>query len=349
MASFAQLTSLHPERILLRAPNWLGDCVMAVPALRAVREQFPQAHLTIAARGILPKLFAEQSYCDEAMAVPRGPWREGQSLRPGAHDLCVLFTNSLSTALAAFLSRTPVRVGYARDLRSVLLTHRVQEDEALQAAHQIHFYLRLALVLKTGDPAPPVTDPQQPPLPVVEITEPMLAGARALLQQAGIDPDSRPFVMAPGTAQIPAKRWPEEHYAVLARRLQAETGRQTILVGAPADTETCAQVAALAEGSAVSLCGQTSLPDLMGTLRLAAAYVGNDSGASHLAAAIGTPTAVLFGPTSMARTVPVGPRVSALHLGLDCAPCLKRVCPLGHGDCLRGLTPERVLATIVNE
>ena len=340
-------------KLLIRAPNWLGDCVMALPAFDSIRAAFPDADIVVAARRPLTQLYEMMSGWNGVSLISRGRgltglknrWSDSAALRGRNFDAVVLFPNSIGTAIESLVARIPVRIGYARGGRGALLTHPVSATDGILDRHQIFYYLRLAerLAAQYGVAVPPEFrgDGDKPPVPSLTVPESVLSDARALIQSAlSSSPDEPFYAFAAGAAYGSAKEWPREHFAALAKIIRDKTGERVIVVGGPGEADACAEVESLSDGAAVSLAGKTTLPQLAGVLSLAKGYVGNDSGASHLAAAVGTPSVVLFGSTKMTHTAPVGTRVSLLNLHLDCAPCMKRVCPLGHRNCLRCITPE---------
>ena len=340
-------------KLLIRAPNWLGDCVMALPAFDSIRTAFPNADIVVAARRPLTQLFEMMRGWNGVSVISRGHglsglksrWSDSAALRDQKFDAAVLFPNSFGTAIESLVARIPVRIGYSRGGRGALLTHPVSAKGGILDVHQIFYYIRLAerLAAQYGAMMTPQFrgEGDKPPVPSLTVPASVLNEARALARSAlasAVDGDF--YAFAAGAAYGSAKEWPREHFAAFAKIIRDRTGARALVVGGPGEADACAEVESLSGGSAVSLAGKTTLPQLAGVLSLAKGYVGNDSGASHLAAAVGTPSVVLFGSTKMTHTAPVGKRVSLINLHLDCAPCMKRVCPLGHRNCLRGITPE---------
>jgi heptosyltransferase-2 len=356
---------LRPDRILIRAPNPLGDAVMAEPAIRAIAERFPQARLDVLIPRALVPLGRTWAFVDTVLPVLVGSRtleRLDQLLAPARlrrrrFDLCVLFPNARGVAEEAARARIPRRVGYARDGREALLTDPVSVPRAPRDTHMVVYYWGLAAAVGCGDlpalaslgEAPPGEAPrilrrESRTAPRVAPTGEMLEAARRLCQGTALA--GQPFVaVAPGAAHGTAKRWPAVHFGALCRRLTRELGMPCAILGSAGERALGATIREHAgPGSAfVDLAGRTDLGGLIGILAAASLFVGNDSGPAHLAAALGLPGVALFGSTSEGHSGPVGPRMRTLHRHLPCSPCFERECPLGHFDCLNGLSVDDVV------
>jgi len=342
-----------PERILLRAPNWLGDCIMAIPAMRAFKEIYPESRITAAVEEPFRELYSSEPWCDDTVVIGTGRgitgalkrYRWSRSLSAESFDMAVLFPNSFASALEPFLARIPVRLGYARDCRSVLLTHKVRADRGIRDIHQIFYYMRIPESVRTHDPAPPVGGKGDLPVPRLSVPDEMIERAGDMLKsRLNTDPEEKkPVVWAPGASYGPAKMWPSEYVITVIQTIYAQHGIETVLVGAEGEKDICEKIQESVSGAAVSLCGETGIDELAGILSWGCQYIGNDSGASHMAAAVGIPVLVLFGSTSYAHTVPSGPNTDIISLDLDCSPCMKRTCPLNHRQCMYDITPNMVM------
>jgi len=338
------------ERLLVLAPNWLGDAVMALPALQTLRASFPDAALTVAARPSVAALFAmvpgvQQVVALESRAGLSGvrQWRRDVArLEAGHFDLAVLFPNSFLSAWITAHAKIPARWGYGTDLRGRWLTRVLPRPPA--DVHQADYYL--ALTTAAGLPAAPRVARLVPPADAVE-------AARTLVPR-------RPYVvLAPGAAYGRAKQWPPAHYAALAVTLWRTRGLTPVVIGAGGDRAAGDELAAaLADqpggpetaGALVDLIGRTDLATLAAVLAGARAVVANDSGAMHLAGAVGTAVVAIFGPTNERQTAPLtssldGPPARLAIHPVWCRPCMLRECPLGHG-CMRGVAPADV-ATLI--
>lgn len=331
------------------APSWLGDAVMALPALADVRRHFAGARLVVAARHRVAALFGMVSGVDEVvtlvwdgrMRAPAAWRRDVGALRSTAAGAVLLLPNSFASAWLAWAARVPERWGYARGGRSWLLTRAIAAPG--RSVHQAEYYQHLVrqLGIETG-----------PREAVVDVPAGAVDAARALLRARGWD-EQRPLVlMAPGAAYGTAKQWPPRHFAWLAGDLVSHEGATCVLVGSAADAQATASIRgavdACARAHVLDLAGATSLETLAGVLALARACVSNDSGAMHLAAAVGTPLVALFGPTREYETAPLarrGRRAEVLINHVWCRPCMLRDCPIDH-RCMTGLSPERVVRAV---
>jgi heptosyltransferase II len=318
--------------IALRLPNWLGDTVMAVPALVAVRSRWPQAQ--VLAAGPWAMLLAQQGLADVLLEYPRKWSRRLQAadaVSSFGPDLAIVLPNSLESALAAWYWGARRRVGFAGGGRAPLLTDAV--PPIAPRPHQIDEYL--VLVDRCGAPAVVRAPVLTPPAPE---SDERLEAAR-LLEAAGVSPrGSMPRIgVHLGAAYGPAKLWPLEHVKELCRLLATDAAT-AILLGAPGDVGAAATITATAP--AVSLVGRDRPALLPAVLAELDALVSGDTGVAHLAAALGTPVVTLFGPTDPRLSAPRGPADVVTH-PVPCAPCFYRVCPIEH-PCLRGVEPTEV-------
>jgi heptosyltransferase-2 len=333
-----------PARILVKEVNWLGDIVMSLPALRAVRKAFPQAHLSVLIKRELASFFDGARWIDEI--IPYG-LRKGffhglsdrrkivSDLRARRFDLAVLFPNSFDSALWPAMARIPQRAGFARDARGVLLTRRARATPEILEVHQVHYYLNmlgqtLSISGSPDDYAPDVDN-----------------SARQRMQEFLSRRRQRPsgplIGLAVAAAYGPAKEWPAAHYARMIDLLTEKRGAECVLVGAPSERRKSDEVAALAKSGAIVAAGETSVSEAMALLSLCTGFAGNDSGSMHVAGALGKPTVGIYGSTRFDRTGPLGARTKIIYKKIECSPCLKRTCRFGHYQCLWNITPEEVL------
>ena len=328
------------------SPNWLGDAVMALPAVSDIRRHQPTRRLVVAARPGVAGLWRMVAGVDEVVVIPRARgaarWRtlgeHAGALRLAAADTAVLLPNSLQTALMARRAGIPERSGYRGNFRGWLLTRAVTRPRGL--VHQTDYYRRLVAALG-------ITNGER--VPRLEVPAAVVETARGLLAAAGWTPGTKLLGIAPGAAYGGAKRWLPERFAAVAADLARTRGLVPVLVGSEADrAAACAIEAELGKiGGAgsrpvvIGLAGRTDVSQLAGVLSLCAAFVSNDSGAMHLAAAVGTPVVALFGPTDERVTAPVAPRARVLTAEAWCRPCLLRECPLDH-RCMNGIDARTV-------
>jgi len=342
------------KRLLVMAPNWLGDAVMSLPALGELRRSFAGAQLVVAARPAVASLFALAPVVDEVVSLewrgrPLGfgaRRRDVARLRALAADAAVLLPNSFASAWLVRRAGVAQRWGYRTDLRGPLLSRAIPRPD--RSVHQSTYYRHL--IEQIGASAVGTAPGDVPPL--LRVPDPAVEEARARLRALGWD-GARPLIVAaPGAAYGGAKRWPPAHFSALLERLVVERDATCVLVGARDDATTTAWVRALVPAAArehvLDLAGATTLGELAAVLRAARACVSNDSGAMHVAGALGVPLAALFGPTRERETAPLGPggvRRDVLVHHVWCRPCMLRECPLDH-RCMDGLLPDRVFGRV---
>jgi heptosyltransferase II len=321
-------------KITVRLPNWLGDTVMAVPAIRALRATFPEARLLLA--GPWAELLAGQGLADVLVGYPlswSGRLRTADTMRSFAGETAVLLPNSFEAALAALYWRARRRIGFAADGRRWLLTDAPPLPEPRR--HQVDEYL--LLVERLGAAA----TERVPRLTALEPDAEGRRRVRDLLRECGA-PEGKPWVgIHLGAAYGSAKVWARERVVEFCRDGPAR-GLVPVLLGAPADVSLAADVQR--EVSAVSLVGRDGPQLLAAVLAEMAALVAGDTGVAHLAAALGTPVVTLFGPTDPALSAPRG-RASVVRHAVPCAPCFYRTCPIDH-PCMLGITADTVGASL---
>jgi lipopolysaccharide heptosyltransferase II len=317
-------------KIAVRLPNWMGDTVMAVPALRAIREKFPEAQVLLA--GPWVDLLAGQGLGDVLVGYPRawaGRLRVADTVRDFRSDTVVLLPSSFEAAASAVYWRGRRRIGYATDARSWLLTEALPLPSP--RLHQVDEYLRLAsrLGADTASREPRMTTPK----PDADSRR----RVRDLLRECGAGEDRPRIGVHLGAAYGPAKVWSRERVVEFCRQAPAR-GVIAVLLGAPSDAPAAADV--LRRVGTASLVGRDS-PDLLpAVLTEIAALVSGDTGVAHLAAALGTPVVALFGPTDPALSAPLG-SVAVMRHPVPCAPCFYRACPIDH-PCMRGIRADAV-------
>jgi heptosyltransferase-2 len=324
--------------MVILAPNWLGDAVMALRALAAVRTAFPEARISIAAIASVAPLFEEETGLspDEVIALTRG--REATALRAaGPFDAALLLPNSFRAAWIARQASIAERWGYAANLRSWLLTRAVSRPKP-RHLHQSIYYNELVRGLDID-----VADG----VPRLAVRAATAQRAGALLMRHGIDAASAIVGFAPGAAYGHAKRWPPKRVAEVVSRVTRERRAACVLVGAHADAGAGREIESSLPPDVrpVNLIGRTDLRLLAGVIARCGAFVSNDSGAMHLAAALGVPVTATFGPTDERETAPLGDHDVLIHQ-VFCRPCMLRDCPIDH-RCMRGISTEAVLGAVV--
>ncbi len=329
-------------RLVIRAPNPLGDAIMALPAMAALGAAFPDAQLIVAAEPAVAPLFQEITQLAPNQVVVADKRREAAQLREAQPDAALLFTNSFRTAWVARQAGIGQRWGYRAYGRSLLLTRAIGRPR--RRVHLSEYYQHL--VRELGFEAPGSSDPGDHPRPAIQITPATRARVDAFLQTLGVDRSAPLIGFAPGAAYGHAKRWPPDRVAGVVSRLQAR-GVTCVLVGAAGDRDAGREIeSSLPAGSRlVNVIGRTDLRLLAGLLAACRVFVSNDSGAMHLAAAVGVPVAAIFGPTDDRVTAPLGDH-DLIVQQVFCRPCMLRDCPIDH-RCMRRVTVEMVFDTVV--
>ena len=349
------------RRLLVFAPNWLGDAVMALPAIADVRRALPGATIDVAARPSVAPLFSLVPDINEIRVLGSGHGA-AKSLRDGRYEAALLLPNSFNAARIAWSAGIPERWGYRCDFRSPLLTAGVA---APTGVHQTEYYRQLVRELGFGvtgaaasaqaregghNGRPPREskaaglEVERTTLPQLEVSVQRREAARAWLVEDGWEPATPLVAVAPGAAFGSAKRWPAASFAALIDALAAD-GIRGVVIGAAGDRLAATEVLAGVKAALppLNLVGRTDVPALAGVLVHCRSLITNDSGAMHLAAALGVPVTAIFGPTRERETRPLGDRHRVLTHPVWCRPCMLRECPLTH-RCMTGVPVDGVLA-----
>ena len=324
-------------KILIRATNWVGDAIMALPALRAVRSQFPEAEITILARPYVAAIYKNQQVCDNTMFVEETGDIVSE-LRAQKFDVALLFQNAFGAAWLAWRAGIAQRIGYARDGRSLLLTKAVPVPKPGEIPfHEQYYYLELLRRAGWLDSLPTESFIK------LNVPEENRERAAEFLLSSGVRPDGFRIAIGAGASYGSAKCWPPDRFAELANRLQAQASADVILFGTPAEAAVSSAIAAGMHRPPIDLTGKTAINDLPALLSQCHLFIGNDSGAMHVAAAVGLPVVGVFGPTDPFGTSPVTPRCSIVQEKPYCSPCFLRRCPTDH-RCMTRVTPGAVEA-----
>jgi heptosyltransferase-2 len=324
-------------KILIRSTNWVGDAIMALPALRAVRTRFPDAEITILARPYVAFIYKNQRVCDKMMFVDYKRDMVGE-LREQKFDKALLFQNAFEAAWFAWRAGIPERIGYARDGRSFLLTKAVAVPKPGEIpAHEQYYYLELLRRAGWLDSTPTES------FITLNVPEENRKSAAEFLRSNGANPKSLRVAIGAGASYGSAKCWPPDRFAELANRLQSQPGVDIILFGTRAEAPVSSAIAAGMRQPPIDLTGKTAISDLPALLSQCHLFIGNDSGAMHVAASVGLPVVAVFGPTDPHGTAPVTPRCSIVQEKPYCSPCFLRRCPTDH-RCMTRVTPDAVEA-----
>jgi len=311
------------KKVVLMPPNWLGDVVLAQPALRTLCLQYQDADISVFGRGwlkeLLPFLNLNHPNIHVVDEIPK------------RSDAVFLFPNSLRSALQAFGSRAKQRIGYRRDGRSLLLTHAYTSRIDLKHEHHRGYYLDM--LRQYG---------LETPFDEVELVAPkaLQDQASALLKEKGLDA-AKVVCVAPGAQFGGAKRYPAESYADVLTKLSRD-GWDIVVLGTSAERDIATQCLRDVNERCWNAAGETSLTEALSLVSVTKLMLCNDSGLMHVAAGLGIPTVCMFGATDPDRTSPSGKRVKVLYQPADCSPCLKRECEVEGQPCMKNITPDMV-------
>jgi heptosyltransferase II len=333
-------------RILIRATNWVGDAIMALPALRAVRSNFPEAEIAILARPYVADIYRDQEICNQLIpydsqakhaGIP-GRGRLAAELRAQKFDVALLLQNAFDAAWLAWRVGIPERIGYARDGRSLLLTKPIPVPKADEIPpHEKFYYLELLRRAGWVDALP------DEPFISLNVSESNRRRAEEFLAQSGVRSNSLRIAIGAGASYGSAKCWPPARFAELVNRLQGESDADVILFGTAAEAAVTRAISSELRRPAIDLTEKTSIAELPALLAHCHLFIGNDSGAMHVAAGVGLPVVAVFGPTDPFGTAPVTPRHTVVQQKPYCSPCFLRHCPTDH-RCMRAISPEMVEA-----
>lgn len=330
------------KRILIRTTNWIGDAVMTTPVVRAVRRNFPDAHIGVLAKPWVAPVFNANPHVDQVLLYDTkglhkgfsGKQRQAKELRRDRWDAGIVLPNSFESALLFAMARIPIRIGYKTQLRHFLLTHPVFLDQQLKDhSHETDHYLRLLKLigLKTG----------QPELELVISSDDQTRG-RDLLRENGIDEAETVIGINPGAAFGTAKRWPVERFAQLADLLVEKYNGRILIFGGPGEQDVAQSIATAMTHTSLSLSGKTTLVEAMALVERCRLLVTNDSGLMHIAAALHRPLVAIFGPTNPVTTGPLDLQATIVREPVECSPCLKRECLLEYHLCMDRIAVDQV-------
>ena len=340
-----QRLTRHVNRLLIRSTNWIGDAVMTTPAVRAIRQNFPGARISLLAKPWVAPVFAHSPHVDEIIGFDAngrhkgfyGTIRLGRDLRTYGFDAAIFLQNAIEAALIAFLAGIPNRIGFDTDARRLLLTHPVRCTKAIKSIHQTGYYLKMleGAGLVTGSPSLELRVGAQDQ-----------HEAEQILSTHGITPGHRVVGLNPSATFGPAKQWLPERYAALGDRLNREHDAVILIFGGPSDRELGQTISRMMTAPAIDLSGRTSLGEAMALIDRCDGFVTNDSGLMHVAAALNTPLVAIFGSTNWTTTSPYSPTSRIVRVPIECSPCMQPVCPLGHHNCMKWVSVDMVFDAV---
>ncbi len=322
------------RRIVIRVPNWIGDAVMATPAMSAIRSAYPEAEIALIANPVVAELLSGHPCCDRVIVLDkkrehgglRGIFRFSALLRKERFDGAFLLQNAVEAAIIARAAGIPIRVGYRTDGRGFLLTHGLSPSVS-KGLHHTQYYLRMVRHFGIGEGEW---------RPTLTCTDRELAFADELLAGRNW------AVINPGAAYGSAKRWYPERFAVVANLIFREFNLNPLLIGSPGEAEIGVRIEKCVETDVLNLIGKTSVREMMAVIARSSLMITNDSGPMHVAAALQVPVVALFGPTDPAATSPASTRSRVVRKPVECSPCLKRGCPTDH-RCMETIEPHDVV------
>jgi heptosyltransferase II len=333
-------------KIVIRATNWVGDAILALPALRAVRRRFPDAGIAIVARPYVAEIYRDQEICNRLILYdPKdlhagffGRERLATELRAQKFDVALLLQNALDAAWLAWRANIPERIGYARDARSLLLTKAIPLPRQGEIpAHEKFYYLELLRRAGWLDSL------QDETFIGLHVPEEKRRSADKFLYKCGVRQGAHRIAIGAGASYGSAKCWLPSRFAEVANRLQAGADADVILFGTAAEANVSTAISAEMRQPPIDLTGKTAIADLPALLSQCHLFIGNDSGAMHVAAAVGLPVVAVFGPTDPLGTSAVTQRRSIVQQKPYCSPCFLRRCPTNH-QCMTAVTADMVEA-----
>ncbi len=371
MSSSKSLKDSQLKKILIRSTNWIGDAVMTTPAVHSIRKNFPDAEITMLAVPWVADIFRLSPDVDNVLEYDKkllyqgkikGPLNLAKDLKPYGFDAAILLQNAFEAAFLVKMAGIPIRAGYKRDGRGVLLTHGVTISDGIKKQHQVHYYQNMLAELGLT-PGPdhlrlPLSEklelwakefvachrhrsPSSVPEPPSDRVPPDLPATQP---PTGKDTCPVPIIgFNPGAAFGPAKRWPTDKFGQLAAIITHHHGERGCLImvfGTEADTEAAQEIRRFSIRTpyhVLDMTGKTSLEQAMALIKCCDVFVSNDSGLMHVAAGLNTPTIAIFGSTDHIATGPYSKNAVILRRDMTCSPCLQSQCPEGHLKCLESI------------
>ena len=331
------------NKVLIIAPAWVGDMVMAQTLFKLLKQRIPDLIIDVLASNVTRPILLRMPEVHQTLSLPFGHgelkffqrWKMGRDLQVKGYDQAIILPNSFKSAVLPYAAKIPVRTGWQRELRGWLLN-----DGRKLNKNKLPLMIQrfIALGLPKGMEVP--TSPLWPELRIDA------DNTIKVLRKLELNAKDKPMMaICPGAEYGPAKRWLPQYYAEVAMA-KIKEGWQVWIFGGPKDQQVASEIQNNANHSCIDLTGKTSLLDAIDLMALSRVVVTNDSGLMHIAAAVNRPLVVIYGSSSPQFTPPLANRVKILSLNLECSPCFKRICPLGHFRCMRDLKAAKVLQAL---
>lgn len=344
-----------PSRILVRGVNWVGDSIMTVPAMKALRQMFASSHITFWVPESLESLLRVSRIPDEIITIPpqlsklSRPFKMASILRSKGFGLVIHFQNAFESALTSWLARIPIRVGYPTDGRGPLLNVRVPLTKHIKEQHQVYYYLEIVKFLgeyfglrnRIANGEPDCS---------IGLNRSISHNVECLLKSYHVENGQRPIIcLCPGSVNSDAKRWSLDYFSALADMLIERMDALVLFMGAASETDLINSIiCSMTNRRAFNLAGKTDLEQSMGVMSFSDLVISNDTGSAHLAVAAGSKILTIFGPTIPGATAPFGKQAQIIKGQATCAPCRHFTCPLPDHPCMRSITPELVFEKTIS-
>ena len=336
-------------KIVVRGANWIGDAVMTIPALRQLRLIFPDSKITLHTRNWAQGIFQDADFIDELLTYQpeksalKTVRKQANIWREKKFDLAVLLPNSFESALLAKFGKVPARFGYAKEGRSLLLTDAVEIPVWKNEKHEIFYYLNLIAKVEKKFLGTDTVLENEPRFDL-QVSDQRKTEVRQLLTENGVDSSKKLIVFVAGSTNSRAKRWQTDSYAELNDKIQTELNANVVLIGANDELEVSREVFEKSRVKPIVITGKTNLAESTAALSVCDLLVSNDTGPAHIAAALGTKTIVIFGPTNPNTTQPWNSEI--IRQDVECSPCMLRDCPIDH-RCMTRISVQQVFDKLI--
>ena len=338
------------KNVLVIAPNWLGDAVLALPALAGIRKLFPASRITVLGLPHICELFKESPYVDDRKIYSSTLLTTVSDIRKERFDLAILLPNSFRTALMVHLALTPIRCGYNRDGRGIMLNLPVRVTKEIRNLDQVEYYRNIVSSIERSLEKEILKQVQNDResgkrKEWLHLSQEELQHATKILQNFNISPGSLIIGINPGAAYGSAKRWYPERFAQVSSALVKKHKANIIIFGSQQELGIASEIEILSSVPVINMAGKTTIRGLMSLIKQCTIFITNDSGPMHIAAALAIPVIAIFGSTDPGKTGPMGDENIVIRKKAECRPCFKRKCPTDL-KCMDLITVEDVIAGV---